>query len=59
MRAEELISEIIPPLKSSESGERAMDWMNELRVSHLPVVDGNEYIGLISENDVYDMPDPS
>jgi acetoin utilization protein AcuB len=59
MRAGELISEIIPPLKSSETGERAMDWMNELRVSHLPVVDGNEYIGLISENDVYDMVDPS
>lgn len=59
MRAEELISEIIPPLKFNETGERAMDWMNELRVSHLPVVDGSDYIGLISENDVYDMPDPS
>lgn len=59
MKAQELISEIIPPLKYSETGERAMDWMNELRVSHLPVVNGSEYIGLISENDVYDMPDPS
>lgn len=59
MRAEELISEIIPPLKKSETGERAMDWMNELRVSHLPVVDGTEYVGLISENDLYDMADPT
>ncbi|MFT4600803.1 MAG: acetoin utilization protein AcuB [Arenicella sp.] len=59
MRAEELISDIIPPLKFTETGERAMDWMNELRVSHLPVVDGNEFVGLISENEVYDMPDPS
>jgi CBS domain-containing protein len=59
MRAEELISDIIPPLKFAESGERAMDWMNELRVSHLPVVNGNEFIGIISENEVYDMPDPS
>ena len=59
MRAGDLISEIIPPLKSSETGERAMDWMNELRVSHLPVVDGTEYVGLISENDIYDMADPS
>ena len=33
--------------------------MNEFRVSHLPVVDKNEYIGLIAENDIYDMPDPS
>ena len=59
MRAEELISEIIPPLKYNETGERAIDWMNELRVSHLPVVNGTEYIGLISENEIYDMADPS
>ncbi|MEX1001787.1 MAG: CBS domain-containing protein [Crocinitomicaceae bacterium] len=59
MRADDLISEIIPPLRNIETGERAMDWMNELRVSHLPVVEGSNYIGLISENDIYDMPDPS
>lgn len=58
MRAEELISEIIPPLKFSETGEKALNWMNEFRVSHLPVVAKNEYVGLISENDIYDMPDP-
>ena len=48
MRAEELISEIIPPLKFSETGEKALNWMNEFRVSHLPVVAKNEYVGLIS-----------
>ena len=58
MRAEELISQNIPPLKFSETGEKALNWMNEFRVSHLPVVVKNEYIGLISENDIYDMPDP-
>ena len=42
MRAVDLISEIIPPLKSTETGERAMEWMNELRVSHLPVVKRGE-----------------
>ena len=59
MRAEELISEIIPPLKYNETGEKALSWMNEFRVSHLPVIKGNQYIGLISENDIYDMPDVS
>jgi CBS domain-containing protein len=59
MRAEELISEIIPPLKYKETGEKALNWMNEFRVSHLPVVKGNQYIGLISESDVYDMPNPA
>ena len=33
--------------------------MHEFRVSHLPVVKGNEYIGLVSENDIYDLADPS
>lgn len=59
MRAQELISELIPPLKYSETGEKALNWMNEFRVSHLPVVKGNQFIGLLSENDIYDMPDPS
>ena len=59
MRAEELVSDIIPPLKFTETGEKALNWMNEFRVSHLPIVDRNEYIGLVSENDIYDMPDPS
>ena len=59
MTAEELISDIIPPVKSSETGEKALQWMNEFRVSHLPVVDKNEYLGLLSENDIYDMEDPT
>lgn len=59
MRAEQVISEMIPPIKFSETGEKALNWMNEFRVSHLPVVENGEYIGLIAENDVYDMPDPS
>lgn len=59
MTAAELISEIIPPLKPQETGEKALNWMNEFRVSHLPVVDGQEYIGLISENDILDMTDPT
>ena len=59
MRADQLISEMIPPLKFTETGDRALTWMNEFRVSHLPVVDKNDYIGLVSEDDIYDMPDPS
>ena len=58
MRVEELISEYIPPLKYSETGEKALNWMNEFRVSHLPVLQGNEYVGLVSDDDIYDMADP-
>ncbi len=58
MRAEELISEYIPPIKYTETGEKALNWMNEFRVSHLPVVEGTTYIGIISDDDIYDMKDP-
>ncbi len=59
MTAEELISDIIPPLRSNQSGEKALQWMNEFRVSHIAVVDGIEYHGIISEDEIYDMSDPS
>ncbi len=58
MKVEDLISEYIPPLKYTETGERALNWMNEFRVSHLPVLHGNEYVGLVSDDDIFDMADP-
>ncbi len=58
MKVEDLISEYIPPLKYTETGEKALNWMNEFRVSHLPVLHGNEYIGLVSDDDIFDMADP-
>lgn len=59
MKAAELISEYIPPIKPTESGEKALSWMNEFRVSHLAIVDGNNYLGIVSDDDIYDMQDPS
>jgi CBS domain-containing protein len=59
MKAKKLISEYIPPIKYTETGEKALQWMNEFRVSHLPVVHGRDYVGLISDDDIFDMADPS
>jgi acetoin utilization protein AcuB len=58
MKVEDLISEYIPPLKYTETGEKALNWMNEFRVSHLPVLQEGEYVGLVSDDDIYDMDDP-
>jgi acetoin utilization protein AcuB len=57
MKAEELISEYIPPIKPTETGEKALAWMNEFRVSHLAVVEGNNYLGIVSDDDIFDMQD--
>lgn len=55
MYARELISDDIPPLKTSDTGERALAWMDEFRVSHLPIVNNVDFLGLISESDILDF----
>lgn len=55
MLAKELISDTIMPLKTSDSGLIALNWMEEFRVSHLPIVNDSDFLGLISESDIYEM----
>ena len=56
MIALNLISNDIPPLKPSDKGFVALEWMEEFKVSHLPVVDNNQkYLGLISEDDLLNI----
>lgn len=57
MLAKELISTSIPPLKTSDSGSKALIWMNEFHVTHLPIVNDQQFLGLISEEDILDMND--
>jgi acetoin utilization protein AcuB len=52
MIAKELINDSYPPLKLSDTGLKALNWMEEFRIEHLPIVDGITYIGLVSEEDV-------
>lgn len=51
----ELISTNIPALNPDDTGETALQIMDDFRVSHLPVVSGVEYIGLVSDNDIYEL----
>ncbi len=57
MRAKELITEEIPPLTHTDSGEKALRWMDEFKVSHLPVLKNGNFVGVISESDVLDKID--
>lgn len=58
MIALELISYDVPPLKLSDSGTKALDWMEEFKISAIPVIQDNKYKGLISEADILDGNDP-
>lgn len=55
MLAKDLISEVVPALKTSDSGLRALSWMEIFRISHLPIVNNKEFLGLISDTDIYDL----
>jgi acetoin utilization protein AcuB len=52
MIAEELINQMVPPLKLSDTGEKAVRWMDEFRLNQLPVVKNRKYLGLVTEENV-------
>ena len=57
MLAKELISDAIPPLTPSDSVQKALDRMAEFRLSHLPVVDEVQLLGVLSDEDLFETPD--
>jgi len=57
MRAFDLITEEIPPLIHTDSGEKAIHWMDEFKVSQLPVLKNGNFVGVVSESDILDHQD--
>lgn len=55
MLANELISDLIIPLRTSDTGDTALSWMEELRVSHLPIVNNEAFLGLVADKDIYNF----
>lgn len=55
MLAEKLISDVITAVNSAENGQKALNWMDVFRVSHIPVVNGSKYLGLVSDKLIYDL----
>lgn len=59
MIAEDLVNQMIPPLKESDTAGKAAKWLEEFHVNQLPVLAGNHYLGLVTDSDVtnYEHPD--
>lgn len=55
MLAEKLISDSLTSVSSSETGKKALNAMDVYRVSHIPVVNGTKYLGLVSDKLIYDL----
>jgi acetoin utilization protein AcuB len=54
MLAQELINNILPQLQLTDTVSKALQLMNDFKLTHLPVVREDEYLGLISEDDLLD-----
>lgn len=58
MNCQSLIAYELPSLLLNDSGTKAMSLMNEFRIFHLPLVDRDNYIALVSEDDLLDWDTP-
>ncbi len=57
MFAKQLLTDDIIPLRTSDTGAYALNWMDENKVSHLPIVNEVEFLGLISDEDIFALND--
>lgn len=58
MIAEELINQMIPPLKVTDDAHKAIVWMEEFRCRQLPVVDDGKLLGFLTEEIILEANDP-
>ncbi|QQL48482.1 CBS domain-containing protein [Mucilaginibacter ginkgonis] len=52
MIAAELINDAIPPLRTTDPIQKALDRMAEFKVRHLPLVNEDQYLGLVAEEEL-------
>lgn len=52
MLTRELLSQTLPYLRLTDKVYQALQLMNENNVTHLPIVEGDKFLGSVSENDL-------
>ncbi len=57
MKAKELITDNLPVININDIGYNVLNMMDAFGVKHLPVVQDNLFIGLVSEEDIYQHKD--
>jgi len=57
MLAIELVSDTIPPVHTSDSIQKVMERMQEFRIRHLPIVNEEQFLGLVSDSDLVEETD--
>ncbi|MCH7411799.1 CBS domain-containing protein [Belliella sp. DSM 111904] len=59
MQAYEFINNLIPPLKKTDITQKALTWMEEIRVCVLPVVEQGMFKGFVSDELIYTLNEPN
>lgn len=59
MQAYEFINNLIPPLKLTDRVGKALAWMEEIRTDVLPVVHEGHFMGLVTDEMIYEINDPN
>ena len=54
MIAGNILSHDVVPLKTSDTGQEALNIMAEYYIQHLPIVNNEQLLGLVSETDILD-----
>jgi len=57
MLAIELISNVIPPLMTSDTVQKALERMSEFKIYHLPIVNESQFLGLVAEEELIEVRD--
>lgn len=55
MIAAELVSPVLRPITPDDTGISALHWFDEFNVEHLPMVNNNQFLGILSEDTVFEQ----
>ena len=58
MQAYQFINTMIPPLKLTDKVKMGLSWMEEIRTNVLPVVEGGQFKGLVTDEMIYNINNP-
>ena len=58
MFCEEILTKEIPTLTKATKGSLALSIMEDVKLKHLPVIQDDKYLYLLSEKDLFEMNDP-
>lgn len=57
MLAAELLTDAIPTLKTSDTVQKVLERMDEFRLSHMPIVNDKQFLGLVADEDLIETLD--